>query len=268
MNLNLIVFDMDGTLLDSNYNMPSENINYLKKLKDKGYVTAIATGRTILSAYDRLNNIPCVNYIIPDNGSKIYDVDKGVFIHNLLISKSIVSSIIDLFDETFKYIEICSNGKGYRYSKTTDKTGEFIKNYNDKQKLIDDIDEVDHIEISFINNECTFKMYEYMSSKYKDLDILILQDSFSNQKWIGILPIGAGKFKAIKKLADYLNVPIEKVMAFGDGLNDVEMIEKCGVGVALSNALKEVKDHADYITNKSNKDLGVIDFLKEYLNEQ
>lgn len=73
-------------------------------------------------------------------------MDKGVFIHNLLISKSIVSSIIDLFDETFKYIEICSNGKGYRYSKTMDKTSEFIKNYNDKQKLIDDIDEVDHIE--------------------------------------------------------------------------------------------------------------------------
>ena len=56
-------------------------------------------------------------------------------------------------------------------------------------------------------------------------------------------------------------------MAFGDGLNDIEMIEKCGIGVALANALDEVKSKANYITKKTNEELGVIDFLEGYLND-
>ena len=263
--MKMLVFDLDGTLLDKNGNMPLENINYLKDLKNKGYIITIATGRGILSAYDKLNNIPCINYIIPNNGTKIYDVDKKIFIHNLLIPKSVVSGILDLYNDSFEYIEICSNGIGYEYSQKTDEISAFVKTYKDKQKLIDDIGEVDHIEIAFIDNEYALKMYEYFSSKYKDFDTVIMQNSFSDQKYVEMLPLGAGKFTAINILANYLNVPIKQVIAFGDGLNDVEMIDKCGVGVAMFNALKVVKDHADYITNKSNDELGVIEFLKEYL---
>ena len=55
------------------------------------------------------------------------------------------------------------------------------------------------------------------------------------------------------------------VIAFGDGLNDVDMLEKCGVGVAMKNALPDVKKKADFITDKNNWEDGIIEFLGKYL---
>ena len=120
--------------------------------------------------------------------------------------------------------------------------------------------------MSFKNNQYVVKIYNYISSNYKDFDCIIMQDSFADVKWLEILPKGASKYNAINELSRYLNIPNDLIMAFGDGLNDIDMLEKCGVGVAMHNALDEVKEKADYIT-RNNEELGVIDFLKEYLND-
>ena len=57
----------------------------------------------------------------------------------------------------------------------------------------------------------------------------------------------------------------ENIIAFGDGLNDIDMIEKCGIGVAMKNALIDVKEKANFITDKTNLEDGIIDFLQKYL---
>ena len=95
-----------------------------------------------------------------------------------------------------------------------------------------------------------------------------MQDSFENSKTIEILPKGVSKYNSINELANNLNITNNEIMAFGDGLNDVEMIEKCGIGVAMDNALDEVKEKANYVTRKNNNQLGVINFLEEYLNNK
>lgn len=69
-----------------------------------------------------------------------------------------------------------------------------------------------------------------------------------------------------KKLADFLKISNENIIAFGDGLNDTEMLKKCGTGIALKNALPEVKDVADDITKYDHNHEGVIRYLTENLN--
>ena len=263
----MLVFDLDGTLLDNDRNMPSENIDYLNNLKNKGYMIVIATGRTISSAYNRLNNTNCVNYIISDTGAKIYNLDRKEIIYNKLISNDIASSILDLYNDNFRYIDICSNGKYYKYSLFLEENSEVVKSYKDKKNLLGNINEIDHIGMSFKNDDYVIEMYNYINANYKDFDCIIMQDSFAGGKWLEILPKGSSKYNAINYLAKYLNISNNEIMAFGDGLNDVEMIEKCGKGVAMANALNEVKEKANYITRKNNEELGVIDFLKEYLND-
>ena len=263
----MLVFDMDGTLLDNNRNMPSENIDYLNRLKNDGYIIVIATGRTISSAYNRLNNINCVNYIISDTGAKIYDLDKKKIIYNRSISNDIASEILDLYNDNFRDIDICSNGKYYKYSLCLEENSDIVKTYKDKKRLLNDINDIDHIGMGFKNDDCTIEMYNYINANYKCFDCIIMQDSFEGGKWLEILPKGSSKYNAINELAKNLNISNNEIMAFGDGLNDVEMIEKCGKGVAMANALDEVKEKADYTTRKNNEELGVIDFLKEYLND-
>ena len=77
---------------------------------------------------------------------------------------------------------------------------------------------------------------------------------------------GCTKYKAIAELANYLNINNDEIIAFGDGLNDIDMLKKCGTGVALSNALPVVKENANFVTIYDHNHDGVIEFLKEYLN--
>ena len=78
---------------------------------------------------------------------------------------------------------------------------------------------------------------------------------------------GTEKYKGITEIARLEDISNENIIAFGDGLNDVEMLKKCRIGVAMKNALPEVKEQADYITSRTNNENGVIEFLKEYLVE-
>ena len=129
-----------------------------------------------------------------------------------------------------------------------------------------------------INNSKIFKniqaefgsFYNYLkifTKKFPMLKVEIMQDSFGEVKWLEIAQNGVEKYKGIAEVAKLEGILNENIIAFGDGLNDVEMLKKCGVGVAMQNALPEVKEQADYITSRTNNENGVVEFLKEYLVE-
>lgn len=98
-----------------------------------------------------------------------------------------------------------------------------------------------------------------------EVDPIIMQDSFADRKWIEILPKGCSKSNGIKQLMELLNISNDEAMSFGDGLNDIDMLEKCGFGVALKNGLPEVKRVADAVTSYDNNNDGVIKYLMENL---
>ena len=103
------------------------------------------------------------------------------------------------------------------------------------------------------------------TEKFPMLKVEIMQDSFGEVKWLEIFQKGIEKYKGIKEVAKLEGISNEDIIAFGDGLNDVEMLKKCGIGVAMKNALPEVKEQANYITSRTNSENGVVEFLKEYL---
>ncbi len=75
--------------------------------------------------------------------------------------------------------------------------------------------------------------------------------------------MNAKKGNALKFLADYLKIPVEGTIAFGDGLNDVSMIEAAGLGIAMENSCKEVLDAADFVTTDCDHD-GVAEGIKKF----
>ena len=86
---------------------------------------------------------------------------------------------------------------------------------------------------------------------------------FSNPVFLEFMKGGVSKGRALLEVADYLDISTENIMAFGDGQNDISMIETAGIGVAMENAADEVKSAADSIT-LSNNDDGVAVFLEEF----
>ncbi|MDE6725300.1 MAG: HAD-IIB family hydrolase, partial [Ruminiclostridium sp.] len=84
--------------------------------------------------------------------------------------------------------------------------------------------------------------------------------SYRGENWYAFLPKTAGKVQAIQELAKLLNISLNEIVAFGDDKNDVEMLKMCGVGVAVDNAITDVKNIADSIT-LSNDENGVAEWL-------
>ena len=120
------------------------------------------------------------------------------------------------------------------------------------------------IVIKFKNNDLVDKYYElFNNGKVK---VLVMQNSFDDRRWIEVYGYGTSKYDAIKIICDREGISNCDVISFGDGRNDIDMLKNSGIGVAMGNALSDVKKVSDYITISHNDD-GVIYFLKEYLND-
>lgn len=87
---------------------------------------------------------------------------------------------------------------------------------------------------------------------------------FSDCDWYKFTKSGITKEKAITAICDVCHVPVSETIAFGDDYVDIGMLKLCGIGVAMGNAIQEVKDIADEIT-QSNEEDGVAVYLGKYL---
>jgi len=126
--------------------------------------------------------------------------------------------------------------------------------YNDYSKPVD---------------RCAYKIVAELPDKG---DALRIANKFSDCRLIcyrgenlyGFINKNAGKVQAIKALANHLDIELSNIIAFGDDLNDVEMLEQCGYGVDVSNAIEEVLSVADFITDSNDED-GVAKFIERNL---
>lgn len=258
----MIVLDLDGTLLNSNKKVSDESKTYLKKLKEQGIIIVVATGRIYASALNATDGAEFVNYVISDTGSCAYNVDNNETVFKNTINKKTTLKILNYFNDNYRYIDVCDKDTIYKYSNETEIHHNIITTM-DLNLILKNCKEISHISISLKTNDMVFELYNKLIKEFVKLNIIMMQDSFSDRKWIEIMPKGCSKYNGIKKLAKYLKVKNNDIICFGDGLNDIEMLEKSNYGVALKNALPEVKKVAKDITKYDNDHNGVINYLKE-----
>ena len=259
MDKKLIALDLDGTLLNSDGIVSDATKLHLQKLKEKGHIITIATGRILNRALVGTDGAEFANYIVSDAGAAVFKNDginkEWKEVYAQVLSKEIVENIASYYDkDKFMTINICDRNKIHHYDQTVNIT-EFSENIN----------EIIHVSVSFINNEFVEEYLKIFTKKFPMLKVEIMQDSFGEVKWLEIAQKGVEKYKGITEVAKLEGILNKNIIAFGDGLNDVEMLKKCGIGVAMQNALPKVKEKADYITSRTNNENGVVEFLKEYL---
>lgn len=261
-NCKMIVMDLDGTLLDKSRKISLNTKKYLTLLKSKGYIIVIATGRIYASALRATDEAEFSNYVITDTGACIYDMKNFNPIFEKTIPKDMARKILDYYNDDFCFIDVCDKDVIYKYA---DENNEFVKSIRDKEYIFESCKKIFHITITMKTNDAVILLYKQLIREFPDLEVIIMQDSFAEKIWIDIMTKSCSKYNAIKTLTEYLNINIRDVIAFGDGLNDIEMLEKCGKGVALQNALDEVKKVADDITIYDHDNEGVMHYLKNYL---
>lgn len=263
--IKMIVVDLDGTILDSFGKVSEKTKTYLKKLKDNGYVIVAATGRLYASALNATDGAKFINYIISDTGSCIYNTKHKRPLLQMEISKGIATKIINDFNVNYRYIDICDKNNYYRYSSIFDNTKITKRDVADYLKKCK---KITHMSISMQTNKNVLDLHTALTKKYSELNIIVMQDSFGKHKWLEILPNKCSKYASILYLANHLKISTDDIICFGDGLNDIEMLQKCSQGIAMKNALSEVKEVADDITKFDNNNDGVIKYLMTILPDE
>lgn len=264
-NRKMIVVDLDGTLLNINKECSNKTKRYLKRLKDMGYIIVIATGRVLRSAVMVTGGAEFANYIVASAGSVVYDMDKSKIIMRNNIDLKLVKKICLTCDkEEVKSVNICDLFNHYKYISKQNYCSLCEKRIGNIDNFFNESDGIVNVTINFNNNDLVNKYYNVFCGN--NLELLVMQDSFGTEKCLEIFSSGVSKYNAIKVIMELENISNQDVIAFGDGLNDVDMIRMAGVGVAMGNALDSVKDVSNYVTISHNDD-GVVYFLRGYLDE-
>ncbi len=260
----IIAMDLDGTLLNDNKICPKSTKEYLPKLKDKGHIIVIATGRILKSAKDITDGAKFTNYIVSDSGSSIYDTKYKNMISKNTIKQSDVIKICKEYESDWGILEICDKKWCNVYTNQKYEPREYDKLIINLEEFLNSKQEITHISIIPKQN-CVYQIIDKLEKELPNLKISLMQDSFSDLKYIEIHNNDINKFNGIKLIADKENIENKDIICFGDGLNDIEMIEKSGIGVAMGNALSDIKQIAD-CTTLSNNEEGVKYFLEKNAN--
>lgn len=269
----LCVFDMDGTLLDSNHEVPKENMHALNELKNMGIGVALATGRTELMTRKYVSELGISLPIISNNGALVVDVKTRKVIHGSTFSKNNLSIIVDY--------TIRNNCDYFIY--TIDKVfyspnSERIKIMNYYNSLVPVEERIETImlpdsltevfEMLPLNgNDSVFKVllsYQTIADEKYFSSQSTIESVSSQTDALDLMPLGSTKGSSVMFLADYLNVNPQNIFAFGDNYNDISMLEYAGYAISPSNAVSAIKAIADYVTT-SNDESGIAKAIYEFV---
>ncbi|MDV4151871.1 Cof-type HAD-IIB family hydrolase [Clostridium sp. AL.422] len=277
MTYKMVCIDMDGTLLGKRKRISKESKEVIKKIHNKGVEIVVTTGRIYNNAAYYSHLLGVESPVIAANGAIVRDKHSNKVIYENPIKTEVCIKLIELLykmDFFFHFYTLDGIYCGDKITKfgtklyMTKQAG--YENLKIKYYIISKLEEwkeffkrtngqitkciafsLDPDKIDKLKKELNeFKDIVYFGAGSRSIEI--------NHK-------GVSKGRAVKALADYYGIKREEIVCIGDNENDISMIEYAGLGVAMGNAIDQVKALADYITD-SNKEEGVSNALKKIFN--
>ena len=244
----LICVDLDGTLLRDDKSISDENINAIEYFKKEGGYFTFITGRMpyfVKDIYEKINPNAAFGCI---NGGGIYDHRKGEYVWALPISDSVID-LVEYADERVPGIGIQINTlERIYFSRENSAMAEF-REETGNPNLVKHYREVDEPIAKIVfgdkRESAILKLSEVLFSHPRASEFDFIR---SCETLYEILPKGVSKGSVLPKIAEHLGIDMKRTCAMGDYSNDIEMIKAAGVGVAVGNAIPEVKAIADYVT--------------------
>jgi len=281
--IKMIVMDMDGTLLNNNDEITSYTKEILMKAQKKGIRLVLSSGRSYLTLTkygDQLNMKEYGGYYICANGIALYncETDENKYLEKMHNKDQ--KRIFDLFKD--ENVEIMGVNDGYIYEyvapKYLEEKKQYIKDNNldevytggpkgiiyDQRKNKYEIEMVKNFDNNGdVNKVIIAQNEEELQKAIKGKEIIFEEYSpkFTTARWLELSPKGVSKGNTLKRLCAKLNIDINDVMVFGDGENDLSMLEVVEESVCLLNGMDTVKAKTKYITEYDNDHDGLAKFV-------
>lgn len=262
MKYKLIAFDLDGTFLDDEKNIPPRNMEALKAAAEKGIHIAVATGRILAGVPEAIRALPFIRYFICINGAQVYDRVDNKVIYTAEIDEPTAQRVMDYMDTLPVIYDCYQDDFGWMSQHMYDRAEEFVTNpgilrlVKGLRRPVPDLKETLRERGRSVQKQQMF--FKDIALRDRQLELLpgifpelLFTTSVTNN--IEINHADAAKGKALKALCEALGFSAEEAMAFGDGSNDIDMLSCAGMGVAMANASPAVIAAADYVTLTNNE---------------
>lgn len=263
----LIALDLDGTLLKDDKTISGKTKEILNKAKAEGHIVMIATGRPYRSSEMYYHELELDTPIVNFNGAFTHHPrdPKWGFYHEPLdvkVAKDIVEAC-----RSFQFHNIIAEVMDDVYFHYHDEKLLDIFNFGNPKITTGDL--ADYLKDS--PTSLLIHTEENQLKTIRDHLSEVHAEVVDHRSWaapwhvVEIIKVGLNKAVGLKKAADYFRIPAERIIAFGDEDNDLEMLEYAGHGIAMGNAIDKVKNIANDVTLTNEED-GVGQYLAELLN--
>lgn len=259
--IRLIALDIDGTILDSQTRLPPRVAAAIERAAEAGYTLLPATGRQLDGIPKEVLALRGFRYVIASNGAKLYDLEADSVLLSDCFAKDDALAILGDALQVEALASVYMGGSGYAQKRSYAflegiLSEKFLEYYRNTRIEVDDLpalvaessDDIEKISLHFADSalrQATGLAFA------KRRDLAVTSSARSNLEFN--TPT-ASKGAALLHLAGHLGIERGGVMAVGNGLNDVAMLEKAGHAVAMGNSPDEVKAVADQIAPTNNED--------------
>lgn len=258
-NYDLIAFDMDGTLLDSNKELRPESLSAIRKASEAGKIIALSTGRCLpeLRAYRHV--LSAVRYFICVSGALVVENPSWNTIYESTINPSLVTELFNRTQSEDLMVHILSLDSVVQSSCAQDMNKYNMGIY---QQMFDDITyQADNIRDYYLSSKIpVYKLNFYCQNEGQRQHVkslladMPLTFSYSEIASYECSPLGTTKGSGLRKLCDYLNIPIERTIAVGDADNDLGILKTAGLAIAMGNSNRRVIEISDVIVSDNDHD--------------
>lgn len=255
----IVFFDVDGTLVTRNNHIPKSTKNAIKALKKNGIIPVIATGRAPVLVREIVEMLE-IDTFIAMNGQ--YIVHEGNVLYQNPIDLNLVDQMVDFAvdrkdgiilstaDEIIANSAISLVNRGNLYMFLKGLLGIIphrikVRMWNRMMSKAPEKEAYANKEIFMMNINANQEQQVAYEEAFGD----VLAFTRANEMSMDIISKGTSKASGIERLASELGVSIKNTYAFGDGLNDLEMLQRAGTGVAMANGFEELKIAADMVTD-------------------
>jgi len=269
----LIALDMDGTLLNSQKQISKSTLQAIQKASEAGKEVVLSTGRCIAELKEYLDILPQVRYLVCVSGAMVYDLQTEQVIYSKRIPEATVHSLLAegrredaaiqaLTKEAVMEANKIPRMNLYRmeqyiplYERSVTKVEDIVAYYEEHPA------ELEKMNLYYFSPEQRRRSRE----RLQPLGLEMVETEY------GVLECsvaGMSKRVGMEKLCEYIQIPVENVIAVGDSDNDVELLKYVGLPVAMGNANEHVKQVCKVMVSDCDHD-GCAEAIYRYLlNEE
>ncbi|MFC2947284.1 Cof-type HAD-IIB family hydrolase [Virgibacillus sediminis] len=239
-DIKLIALDMDGTLLTHEQEVTDPVKQAIQKALEKDIHVVLSTGRGLTTCYPYAEPLKLQSYLITANGGQVWTVEKELLQQHLLESKKI-EKMWEIGESLNLDMWMLSTERVFR--------AERPDNFHDYEWLKFGCNSFDEATLDKMVKELSF------------MDGLEMTNSLPTN--IEVNPQGVSKANALQFVCGEIGIEMGNVLAVGDSLNDIKMIQEAGIGVAMGNAQEAIKKAADFVTDTNEND-GVAKAIEKF----